>query len=62
MNEINTNHKYINNEINKYYCNVCDYRCSKQSEWKRHISRIKHKNEVNEVSLCKEIIINKADL
>ena len=60
MNELNINHRDINSEINKYYCNVCNYRCSKQSEWNRHISRKKHKNEVKENSFCQDINTNKA--
>jgi hypothetical protein len=29
-----------------YFCNKCDYKCSRYSEWQRHISRRKHKMEV----------------
>jgi hypothetical protein len=28
----------------KFYCDYCDYFCSKQSEWDRHILRLKHTN------------------
>jgi hypothetical protein len=55
---INLNDNYTNNEINKYYCNYCDYRCSKQSEWNRHISRKKHKNEAKGDNYCS--VINKS--
>lgn len=58
MNELNINNRDINSDINKYYCNVCDYRCSKQSEWNRHILRKKHKNQVKGDSFCKDININ----
>ena len=27
-----------------FYCNSCDYKCSKQSQWDRHINTRKHKN------------------
>ncbi len=30
-----------------YFCNKCDYKCSRYSEWERHISTRKHKMEVN---------------
>ena len=27
-----------------FYCKICDYTCSKQSQWDRHINTRKHKN------------------
>jgi hypothetical protein len=27
-----------------FSCEVCDFKCSKQSEWTRHLSTLKHKN------------------
>ena len=27
---------------NKYYCKICDFQCSKQSDWNRHILTRKH--------------------
>jgi hypothetical protein len=56
MNELNMND--VSSELNKYYCDVCDYRCCKQSEWNRHISRKKHKNEVKGNSFCSFINAN----
>ena len=29
---------------NKYYCEKCDFNCSKQSNWASHLSTRKHKN------------------
>ena len=29
---------------NKYYCEKCDFKCSKQSNWSSHLSTRKHKN------------------
>ena len=29
---------------NIYYCKICDFQCSKQSDWSRHIVTLKHKN------------------
>jgi len=29
---------------NFFCCEICDYKCSKQSQWERHISTRKHKN------------------
>ena len=29
---------------NNYYCKICDFQCSKQSDWSRHIVTLKHKN------------------
>jgi hypothetical protein len=31
----------------KFICPTCDYKCSKNSEWSRHISTQKHKNTTN---------------
>ena len=28
----------------KYYCNVCDYKCSKKYNWEKHLATSKHKN------------------
>jgi hypothetical protein len=29
---------------NNYYCKTCDFICSKQSDWSRHLLTLKHKN------------------
>ena len=31
----------------KFYCDFCDFICFKQSDWLRHVSRPKHKNNEN---------------
>ena len=31
----------------KFICNICDYKCSKNSEYKKHLSTAKHKNLTN---------------
>jgi hypothetical protein len=33
---------------NKFYCEVCDFKCCKNSDWERHIVRQKHINNVND--------------
>lgn len=45
-------------DLNTYYCDVCDYTCCKRSEWNRHISRKKHKNQLQNDSVC--LISNKS--
>jgi hypothetical protein len=32
----------------KFYCEKCDYKCSKTSDWSRHILRPKHQNDKND--------------
>ena len=32
----------------KFYCEKCDYKCSKSSDWARHILRPKHQNDKND--------------
>jgi hypothetical protein len=31
----------------KFECNICDFKCSKQSDWNRHIGTDKHKRLIN---------------
>ena len=31
----------------KFYCEKCDYKCSKESDYKKHLSTRKHKMETN---------------
>ena len=49
----------------KYYCKVCDFRCSKKSNYERHILTAKHKNRTNrtgkEPKKCQIIIDNISD-
>ena len=28
----------------KYYCEKCDFKCSKQSNWNKHVNTHKHRN------------------
>ena len=30
-----------------FYCEKCDYKCSKESDYKKHLSTRKHKMETN---------------
>ena len=39
--------KIVSKNINVYYCETCDYKCSKSSHWKQHILTRKHKNGKN---------------
>ena len=34
----------------KFECKICDFNCSKQSDWIRHISRPKHQNNENGIN------------
>ena len=43
MEEINFTPK----NAQKFYCEKCDFRCSKQSDWERHNLTRKHKMEIN---------------
>ena len=31
----------------KFMCNVCDFKCNKESDWHRHLATSKHKNRTN---------------
>jgi|LakMenEpi03Aug12_release.lakeMendotaPanAssembly.Ray.scaffolds.fasta_scaffold513443_1 hypothetical protein len=47
--ETNDMEKVVNNisltkNNNKFYCNSCDFGCSKKGDWTRHIARPKHIN------------------
>jgi len=35
----------ITKKSHKFYCQQCDYKCSRPSEWKRHMLRLKHTTE-----------------
>ena len=35
--------------ISKYYCEKCDYRCSKKYNWEKHLYTDKHKNAIMEI-------------
>ena len=39
----------------KFACEVCDYKCSKNSEWTRHCSTKKHQNTTNYNKIAPEI-------
>jgi len=32
----------------KFYCEICDFKCSKYCDWKRHILTPKHQNNEND--------------
>jgi hypothetical protein len=38
--------KNIQKNIQKFYCEVCDFRCVKKGDWSRHIERKKHKDNI----------------
>ena len=31
----------------KFYCDICDFKCSKQSNWNTHLNTLKHKILIN---------------
>ena len=37
----------VNNSGVKYHCDICDFKCSRKSEWAIHIHRPKHLNRLN---------------
>ena len=39
----------------KYYCDICEYKCSKQSDYRKHLLTSKHKNSYN-LSLNSDIL------
>ena len=39
--------KIVSKNNNVYYCEKCDYECSKSSHWKQHILTRKHQNGKN---------------
>ena len=39
--------KIVSKNKNEYYCEICDYTCSKSSHWNQHILTRKHKNGKN---------------
>ncbi len=55
---INVNEVCVMNDANyktpinasKFDCNLCDYKCSKQSDWLRHIARPKHQKNENGIN------------
>jgi len=47
-------------KISKFFeCDVCDYICSKQSEYIKHLATTKHKNRTNLNKICEKISENK---
>jgi len=36
----------------KFYCNKCNFKCIKNSDWERHLATKKHNREVVETHLC----------
>ena len=36
--------KHAKNMHSKYYCQVCDYRCSRKFLWEQHLGTRKHKS------------------
>ena len=57
--------KKTSKNINKYFCEVCDFSCCKKGDWNRHIARPKHINltQSNEcVTEKTSTIINRCDI
>ena len=38
----------VKKNAEKYYCQKCDFKCFKKSDWNRHIIRPKHKYDKND--------------
>jgi hypothetical protein len=41
-----------------FYCEKCDFHCSKQSDWTRHIGRTKHKRIQNDIIITEKNAMN----
>ena len=39
--------KNIQKNAEKFECQNCDFKCSKPSDWERHVLTLKHQNETN---------------
>ena len=42
---------------NKYRCNLCDFYTCKKTDYRRHLSTVKHKNVVND----SKMVVNDSD-
>ena len=40
---------------NKFYCDNCDFKCSKQSNWNSHLLTLKHQNTYNKLTNTDEL-------
>jgi hypothetical protein len=49
--EINISNTITPNSVNKFYCQTCDFKCNKNSDFKRHLSSVKHNKTIKESSL-----------
>jgi len=43
----------------KYYCNICDYKCSYKSHWSQHLDCEKHKNNGKRNPRCDKMFESK---
>ena len=43
-------YKNINENPPKFVCKICDYGCRKESDFKKHLASMKHKNGNKKVS------------
>jgi hypothetical protein len=44
------NDKITSKHIPDFYCETCDFKCSKKGDWNRHILTLKHQNDVKMMS------------
>jgi len=49
--------KKLDKNLTKYFCEICDFKCSQKCDWDRHILRPKHINNLN----CKQMEIKKLE-
>jgi len=44
--------KGANNQLPNYYCQTCDYKCSRKYSWDRHLSTAKHTKSIDDNDLA----------
>ena len=49
--------KKLEKNLDKYFCEKCDFKCKQKCDWDRHILRPKHINNFN----CKQMEIKKLE-
>lgn len=54
-NEFEVNDSNKNIDLDKQYCDLCNYNCIKQSEWNRHIITQKHKKRTDDLMILSKV-------
>ncbi len=51
--------KKLEKNLNKYFCETCDFKCKQKCDWDRHILRPKHINKQMEIQKLEKTFICK---